>query len=313
MRHSIQRKDPGNEMHIVIAGSSGFIGSALIELLLRDGHRVTRLVRSKPTDAPAAPEHSLWDPYRELIDLEIIEQADAIINLSGESVASRWTAKKKKAVLESRIKSTALLTRAVSSAQTPPRIFISASAIGYYGKGGETWFDESSDRGEGFLADVCAEWEAAAMEVNNSVTRGVLPRFGVVLSKKGGALKKMLPVFRLGLGGRLGSGEQYLSWVSLEDALKVLTFSLQQDIVTGPLNVCAPAPVTNKEFTKALGTALRKPVKLPVPAPILHLAFGQMADETLLSSARVRPSKLLSSGFQFQDPELYKFLQEECA
>lgn len=301
-------------MHIVIAGSSGFIGSALIETLLRDEHRITRLVREEQrTTSSSLPATSLWDPYRELIDFEVIEQADAVINLAGESVATRWTAKKRKAILESRTKSTTLLARAISDAQNPPQVFISASAIGYYGGADGNWLDESSPQGEGFLAEVCEQWEQAATHIDQGRARLVLPRFGVVLSCDGGALKKMMPVFRLGLGGRLGSGEQFMSWASLQDVIAALSYCLSNDSVQGAVNVCSPAPVTNKEFTKALATALHRPAPFPVPAPLLHFIFGQMADEALLASSRVRPSKLLSSGFQFKDPEIEKFLQEECA
>lgn len=297
-------------MHVIIAGSSGYIGSALVDTLLAAGHRVTRLVRHQ---TESSVQTAKWEPYRDQIDLSVIEGSDAIINLAGENVATRWTVKKKQEILASRVKSTALLARAVTSVEKPPKIFISASAIGYYGNSGAAWVDESSPQGSGFLAGVVKQWEEAAHVLQGSQTRLVYPRFGLVLGRKGGALKKMLPAFRLGVAGRLGSGEQFMSWIALEDLLSGLLFCLNNHSLEGRINFTAPNPVTNREFTQMLAYALNRPAVVPIPSALLQLIFGEMAGETLLASTRVRPSKLLSSGFQFQHPVLDKFLQQECA
>lgn len=295
---------------IALSGAGGLVGSALAPFLTTGGHRVLPLVRpnAEPTAPPswATGEAIAWRPDRGLDAPESIgHRLDAVVHLAGESIASgRWTAARKERLRSSRVDATRHLVRSLARLDPPPRTLVCASAIGYYGSRGDTPLDESSARGDGFLAELSEAWEAAAAEAATAGIRLVVLRFGIILSPAGGALAKMLPAFRLGVGGRLGSGRQIMSWVSIDDAIGAVHRAVLDDRLQGPLNVVAPNPVTNEEFTKTLARALRRPAILPLPAGAARLAFGQMADEMLLASARVEPRRLTDMGFRFDDPEL---------
>ena len=294
-------------MRILLTGSSGLIGSELVPFLRAAGHSVTRLVRR-----PAHPEAKeiAWDPAEGKLDPAALEGHDAVVNLSGENLGEgRWTAARKAQIVESRLKSTSLLATTLASLTHRPRVMVSASAVGVYGNRGDETLTEESNLGSGFLAELCRNWEAACQPAAEKGIRVVHLRSGVVLSPAGGALKKMLTPFKMGVGGVVGGGRQYMSWVALDDLLTVILFALEHDEVRGPVNAAAPNPVTNHEFTKTLGRVLGRPTLFPVPAFAARLAFGEMADEMLLSSARVLPAKLQSAGFTFQFPELESALR----
>lgn len=291
-------------MRVLISGSTGLIGSALVESLTLNGHSVTRLVRTGSRSSDAGSPSVEWDIRAGAIDVSALNGLDAVVHLAGENLATgRWTAARRKRILESRTAGTALIARALASLATPPRVFVSASAVGIYGDAGDTPLDETSPVGDGFLADVCQQWEAAAGPARGAGIRTVHPRFGVVLAPEGGALRKMLPAFRFGVGGRVGSGRQWMSWVSLPDAVGALERMLESDI-SGPVNVTAPNPVTNAEFASTLGAVLRRPAVLPVPAVALKLAFGDMARETLLASQKAVPKRLQADGYGFRHPTI---------
>lgn len=287
-------------MRIVLGGASGLIGSALAQELTGRGHDVRRLVRSGGR-ADGIP----WDPAAGVLDPTALNGVDAVIHLSGESVASgRWTAARKKSIRDSRVRSTQLLANAIAAVDTRPATWLCASAIGYYGDRGGAWLDETSPAGNGFLAGVCQEWEAATAPAANAGVRVANLRFGVVLSRDGGALKQMAAAFKLGAGGVIGTGTQYMSWITLRDAVRAVLHTLEGPSVRGPVNIVSPNPVTNRELTKAVGAALRRPTVLPMPAPLARLVFGEMANEMFLASTCVRPMRLLESGFVFEAPEL---------
>lgn len=289
-------------MNVLVSGSTGLVGSALVSSLQSRGDQVTRLVRSDP----AAGEKALrWDPDQGKLDLAAVAGIDAVVHLAGESIASgRWTAEKKARIRDSRVKGTRLLSEALSKLTQRPRVLVSASAIGFYGDRGDELLTEASPRGSGFLADVCQEWEQATQPASRSGIRVVNLRFGVILSPAGGALAKMLLPFRMGVGGKIGSGRQYMSWISLDDATAAVQHALANDSVHGPVNAVAPRPVTNLEFTKTLGWVLKRPTIFPMPAFAARLAFGEMANELLLGGARVEPSALVKSGYAFRHPNL---------
>lgn len=294
--------DPGREggsVRILVSGSSGLIGSALVPALSAEGHAVSRLVRGRP-----GPGDVLWGPARGAVDAARLEGFDAAVHLAGESVAGRWTRTKKAAVRDSRVRGTRLLAEAFSRLSRPPQVLICASAVGFYGDRGDEVLTEQSAPGSDFLAGVCREWEAAAAPAAERGMRVAHLRFGVVLSPRGGALARMLPPFRLGLGGVIGSGRQYMSWISLDDAVGAVRHVLLNGSLAGPVNVTAPQPVTNRQFTRALGRALGRPTIFPMPAFAARLAFGEMADALLLSGARAEPARLLSSGYAFRTPDL---------
>lgn len=284
-------------MKILIGGSSGLVGTALIKTFEAEGHEVFRLVRH----APNSKTEVEWSPDRYSIALARIEGFDAVLNLAGESIAEgRWTDDKKRKIRESRVKGTKLLGDAVANLTKPPQTFICASAIGYYGNRGDEILTEASAPGDDFLAEVCVEWEqATALAVAKGI-RVVNARFGVILDLNGGALKKMLPPFRLGLGGKIGSGKQWMSWIALDDVISGLNYALNNDSVRGPINFVAPNPVTNAEFTKTLGKALSRPTLLPIPAFGVRLAFGEMGEALLLGGQRVAPKALLHAGYNFE-------------
>ena len=288
---------------VAFSGASGMLGRALMRGVSARGAPILQLVRR----APAGPDELQWSPGAEpaLADRAPIEGLFAAVHFSGANVAAhRWTAAYRREMTESRVGSTATLARVLAGLQKPPQVLLAASAIGIYGDRGEDYLDERSPAGSGFLAELCRQWEAAAAPAVEAGIRVVHLRFGVVLAPGAGALGKMLPVFRLGLGGRLGSGRQWMSWISLEDAVNAMIFALETPELSGPVNLTASSPVTNAEFTRVLATRLNRPALLPVPAFALRLAFGQMADETMLSSARVFPGRLTAADFLFRHPVL---------
>lgn len=283
-------------MRIIAAGASGLIGSALLRRLRDDGHDVRRLVRGD-----GAKDSIAWDPAAGRLDAAALNGADAVIHLSGESVASgRWTPARKQAIRDSRIKSTTLLASAMTAIDDPPKTWLCASAIGWYGDRGGQWLDEDAAPGKGFLADLCTEWEAATRPAADAGVRVVNVRFGVVLSPDGGAFKQMMTAFKMGVGGVMGSGDQYMSWITLDDAIRAIVYALENPFINGAVNLTSPNPVTNRELTKALGAALHRPTIVPMPAFLARSVFGEMADEMFLASARVRSKKLLDAGFAFE-------------
>jgi uncharacterized protein (TIGR01777 family) len=289
---------------IAISGASGFLGSALARVLVARGDRVKALVRPGARQAGIA-----WDPARGQIDRAGLAGVEAVVHLAGENVAGgRWSEAQKRRIEHSRVDGTRLLADTLAGLETKPEVFISASAVGFYGPHGEETLDERDPAGRDFLAQVCERWEAAAEAARVAGIRVVHPRFGLVLHPSGGALAKMLPAFRLLVGGKLGSGKQFMSWVALEDAISALTFALAEHGLRGPVNVTAPAPVSNAEFTAALGRALSRPTLLTVPSFALRALFGEMAEIALLAGARVLPQKLLDHGFRFAAPELAPYL-----
>lgn len=292
---------PGERRTVAVTGASGLIGSALVRSLRADGHEVRRLVRGTPR--PDRGEIG-WDPAAGRVDAEGLAGVDAVVHLAGENVGKRWTAEVKRRIRESRVRGTSLLAGTLAALPRPPRVLVSASAIGYYGDRGEETLTEGSGAGDDFLAEVGEAWEAAAEPAARAGIRVVLPRTGVVLTPEGGALERMLPVFRLGLGGRLGDGRQWMSWVSLPDVVRAFSYAVDTDSLSGPVNVVAPEPVTNAEFTRTLGRVLGRPTPAFVPRTALRLAFGEMADATLLASQRVLPARLLEAGFRFRHPSL---------
>lgn len=286
-----------------MTGATGLVGSHLRHYLSERGHEVSPLSRS---ESPVVLKPS-WCPERGDIFLRHgkgAPQLDAVIHLAGENIAQYWSEKAKKKIRESRVNGTRLLCEALIKQGPPPKVLVSASATGIYGSRGNELLDEQSAPGTGFLAEVCREWEAATEIASHNGIRVVNLRFGIVLSGRGGALKKMLPAFRLGIGGKLGDGQQYWSWIAMDDLLAVINLALASEGLRGPVNVVSPQPVCNIEFTKSLGSVLHRPAFFTVPKFALKLLMGQMADEALLCSFRVKPSKLEQLGFRFQFPEL---------
>jgi len=285
-------------MKILISGSSGLIGTAATTALKSDGHNVVHLVRPSKT---ANPGDIQWDPMRATVDVAGLEGTDVVIHLSGAGIADgRWTEERKQLLRSSRIDTTRVLVDSLSRLKQKPRLLIVASAIGYYGSRGDEILTESSTTGTDFLALVCRDWEAEASRAAERGIRTVMLRFGVVLSGKGGALPKMLPPFKLGVGGRLGSGQQWMSWIAIEDVVGIIRHAIAHEQVSGPVNVVAPNPVRNEEFTRLLAGMLHRPAIFPAPAFVLRLAMGEMADAVLLSSDRVKPEQILAAGYKFR-------------
>jgi uncharacterized protein (TIGR01777 family) len=283
-------------MKIVVTGASGLLGSALVTTLRGDGHDVVRLVR-RPL---RTGDEEQWDPAAHELDPSIISGVDAVVHLAGVGVGDkRWTDDYKRSIRASRIDGTTTIAAALAAATQPPKVLLSASAVGFYGDTGEDQVDESSASGNGFLAEVVRDWEAACAPAADAGVRVVTMRTGVVLARKGGALGKVLPLFRLGLGGRLGDGLQWMSWIALPDYLFALRFLLDHDDVSGPVNVTSPEPVRNREYTKAIGRAVHRPALAIVPATALRAALGGFADEGVLVSQRVVPTRLEEAGFNF--------------
>ncbi|HLM24719.1 MAG TPA: TIGR01777 family oxidoreductase, partial [Pyrinomonadaceae bacterium] len=282
-------------MKILMSGSHGLVGKALSKSLTNDGHEVVRLVRREPSIG--APEVE-WHPNQGRIDAEQLEGFDVVVHLAGENIASgRWNSEKKRAIRESRTRGTSLLSETLARLSRPPSLFLSASAIGYYGDRGDELLTEQSAPGNGFLPDVCVEWENATRPAVEKGIRTIHTRFGIILDRNEGALAKMLPPFQMGIGGKVGDGKQWMSWIALDDVVAGLKFLMANTSTHGPVNFVAPNPVTNAEFTKALGRVLSRPTFFPVPAFGARLAFGEMADALLLSSQRVKSSVLQDRGF----------------
>jgi len=287
-------------MKVLIAGASGLVGSALIPALEAEGAEVTRLVRTS-----AGAGEIEWHPNNDRIDPTKLEGSDAVINLAGENIAGgRWTDDVKRKIHDSRVNGTHLLSEAIAGLKQPPKVFLCASATGFYGDRDDEILDEQSDSGGGFLAGVCREWEQATEPAAAGGVRTVNLRFGPILAREGGMLAKLLTPFKMGMGGKVGSGKQYISWVAIDDVVNAIKLALKDETIRGPLNIVSPHPVTNEEFTKTLGHVLSRPTALSVPAFAARLAFGEMADEMLLTSQRVIPKKLNDAGFEFEHPEL---------
>ena len=298
-------------MKILVSGSSGLVGAALTETLRRDGHDVARLVRP---GAEMRAGDVRWDPVTGELDLAAAEGADAAVNLAGASIAGgRWNEARKRVLRSSRIDATRHLVATLAKLKRPPRTLVSASAIGYYGNRGEEVLTEESAPGSDFLALLARDWESEAMRAEQTQIRTVLLRFGVILAAHGGALKKMLTPFKLGVGGKIGTGQQWMSWLTLAEAVGLVRHALETTGLRGAVNAVSPAPARNSEFTRALGQAVRRPAIFPMPAFAARLAFGEMADALLLSSQRVVPRRLDSAGYRFLAPELTGALREVLA
>jgi uncharacterized protein (TIGR01777 family) len=282
-------------MRVVVTGASGLIGSTLVANLRATGHDVVRLVRR----APRSRDERRWDPDGQAVDPGALDGADAVVHLAGAGIGDcRWSDDYKRLVRDSRVDGTTAIARAVAAADRPP-VLLSGSAVGWYGDTGEEVTDETGSPGRGFLADVVRQWEAATRPAVDAGARVVLLRSGVVLSEQGGALRKVLPLFRLGLGGRLGSGRQWMSWIALPDHIAAMRFLLDRDDLSGPVNLTAPEPVRNRDYTKAIGRAVHRPALAIAPAPALRAALGGFADEGVLVSQRIVPSRLEQAGFTF--------------
>lgn len=291
-------------MNILLTGSTGLIGNALSEHLNKQGHSIYPLYRN-----PASTKPHYWFPEENRIHLDEEIKIDVVIHLAGENIAdSRWSQKKKDAILNSRVKGTRLLAETISALKIKPALFISGSAIGYYGDTGDNIVDEECSRGTGFLSDVAVEWEAATQAVEDAGIRTIHMRTGIVLSTKGGVLQKMLLPFKMGLGGIVGNGKQYMSWISINDVINIIDCMINNQKLSGPYNLVAPQPVTNRTFTKALGHALHRPTIIPLPAFVARMFFGEMADALLLSSGRVSASRLKAIGYKFIDHDLERTL-----
>jgi uncharacterized protein (TIGR01777 family) len=287
-------------MNIAVTGASGLVGSTLVPLLTTGGHTVTTLVRRK-----AAKSEVSWDPNAESFDASPLDGIDAVVHLAGENIAAaRWSAKVKEKIRNSRVQGTRVLCEALAKMQSPPKVLVCASAIGFYGHRGSEELTEESSAGIGFLADVAREWEEATQSARDAGIRVVNLRFGVILSLKDGALAKMLLPFKLGAGGRVGNGQQYWSWISVDDAAGAISHALMTDSLWGPVNAVAPNAVTNAEFTKTLGRVLKRPTIIPMPAFAARLALGEMADDLLLASIRVQPEQLQRLEYEFRHPTL---------
>jgi len=297
-------------MKLLISGSSGLVGSQLCRKLETDPvNDIVRLIRTMSADAHG--NTVTWSPSENHLPTESLTGIDAVIHLGGANIADkRWSPDVKKTIYNSRVQSTQLLANTLASMENPPRVFLCASAIGFYGDRAEERVDETSERGQGFLSDVCDAWEQATEPAVKAGIRVVNMRIGMILDKNGGALSKMLTPFKMGLGGKIGSGFQYWSWITLADVINGIQFCLENDNLEGPVNFVAPDEVTNLQFTKALGKALARPTFLPVPAWVIKTAFGEMGQELMLSSARVAPDRLLAAGFQFQHARLEHALRD---
>ncbi|MDE0027944.1 MAG: TIGR01777 family oxidoreductase [Deltaproteobacteria bacterium] len=292
-------------MKILVTGATGLVGGALVPLLAGGGHEVVRLGRSAPEAGDVR-----WDPEGGLLDAGALEGVDGVVHLAGENIATgRWTAEKKRRIRESRVRGTRLLAETLAGLERRPRVLVSASAIGFYGDRGDEELTEASPVGAGFLPDVCREWESATEAAQGKGIRVVHARLGVVLSTGGGALAKMLTPFKLGAGGIIGNGRQYMSWITLDDTVAALAHLLATDSVDGPVNMVAPGTVTNHEFTKTLGRVLRRPTLFPMPGFAARLAFGEMADVLLLASTRVKPAGLTAAGYAYRHGSLEEGLR----
>lgn len=292
-------------MHIAVTGSSGLVGSALVPFLTTHGHRVARLVRGSPLTGDL-----LWDPAEGVKDLSRLEEVDAVIHLAGENIAAgRWTPQRKGEIRRSRVEGTRRLSESLAKLLRRPKVLVSASAVGFYGDRGDEILTEDSAPGKDFLAQVCRGWEAATEPASRAGIRVVHLRFGMILSQAGGALKKMLLPFRMGVGGRMGSGAQYVSWIAVDDAIGAIHHVVCTESIEGAVNGVTPTPVTNAEFSQVLARVLSRPAVFPMPVFTARLAFGEMADALLLASQRAMPTRLQASGYRFRYPELESALR----
>lgn len=290
-------------MKIVVAGASGMLGSALVPVLRDLGHEVIELSRRSGAGI------ALWDPAAGVLDPVVIDGAGAVINLAGAGIADgRWTAARRAEILQSRVQGTRLLVSRMATVRRPG-VFVCASAAGYYGEGGDRELTEEDPPGTTFLAEVCQRWESEAIQAEAAGVRVVMMRLGMILSASGGALSKMVPVFRSGVGGPVGNGRQWVSWIGVDDAVAAIAHAVLQRETRGPVNTVAPGVVRNGEFARTLGEVLGRPALIPAPAAMVRLMFGKMADETVLQSARLVPRRLLASGFRFRHPELREALR----
>jgi uncharacterized protein (TIGR01777 family) len=287
---------------ILISGASGVVGSALIPFLTTGGHRVIRLVRNP---SPQHPNEIYWDPFKGELDLKDIHAIDAAIHLSGENIGQgRWTRRKKQKIIDSRNRTTRVLAQKLSHMAKPPRVFICASAIGFYGHRGDSIMTETNECGADFISGVCNEWETSASPAMDKGIRVAFLRIGVVLTPRGGALQKFLLPFNLGMGGKIGSGSQYISWISIDDLIYAIYHIINNDALHGPVNLVSPTPVTNARFTRTLGKVLKRPTLFTIPAGIIQALYGEMGREILLASTRVMPQKIMDAGFDFRYPDL---------
>lgn len=293
---------------VAITGATGFIGRALVSNLRAHGVRVRRLVRRLGVDSS---DDVVWDPMGDSLPPEALDGADAIVHLAGEPIAQRWTTARKQAIRESRVRGTELLARSIADMERKPSVMLSGSAVGYYGDRGDDVLDERSDSGSDFLAGVAREWEQSTAAASKAGVRVVLLRSGVVLNPHGGALAKLLLPFRMGVGGPIGSGRQWMSWISLHDHLRAIEHALASAELSGPVNLVAPNPVTNAEFATTLGRVLTRPALIPVPSVAVELLYGEMARATILAGQRVLPRVLLAAGFEFAHPTLEQALRFE--
>ena len=292
----------GPRLRVVVTGATGFVGTALVPALVAAGHRVDRVSRRPPRSGTTDIQ---WDPIRGHLDSRALDGADAVVHLAGESVAAgRWTTRVKERIRRSRVEGTRLLAEALARLDRRPSVLIAASAVGYYGSRGEEPLTEDSPPGAGFLPEVAHAWEAAADPVRVAGIRVVHLRFGLILAGQGGALPRIVFPFRLGMGGVIGDGRQYWSWIALADVVRVIELAIALDGLAGPVNAVAPAPVTNREFTRVLGRVLGRPTVLPLPAPAVRLLMGEMGQALLLDSARALPRRLERAGFRFRHPDL---------
>lgn len=305
LRQDLLRHQKVKPMKILISGASGLIGSALVPFLTSGKHQVIKLVHKK---GALASDEIAWASPSSLIKSSLLEGFDAVIHLAGESLKGRWNQEKKRKIKESRVQGTQELAQVLSQLKKPPSVFICSSAIGYYGDRGNQVLTEESSKGTGFLAEVCKEWEQASLPAYEAGIRTVNLRTGIVLSPQGGALEQMLTPFKLGLGAKIGSGNQYMSWIAIDDLIYILYAVLQNASLSGPVNAVSPYPLTNKEFTKVLAFVLKRPVFLTLPSYLISLIFGEKGQALLLSSQRVEPSKLLKIGFQFSYSQLKQAL-----
>jgi uncharacterized protein (TIGR01777 family) len=297
-------------VNILISGSSGLVGSALIDSLRAEGYSIARLVRSgSPSQSGPAAENIRWEPPAGSMDLAGMEAADAVVHLAGASIAEgRWTPARKQILRRSRVDATRHLIAGLAQLKQKPRVLVAASAVGYYGDRGDETLTESSASGDDFLAQICRDWESETAQAERIGIRTVMLRFGIILAAKGGALKRILVPFRLGVGGRLGTGRQWMSWITLDEVAAVIQYAIKNDSLRGPVNAVSPTPVTNSEFTSVLAGVLHRPALFPAPRTVLRLVLGEMADALLFSSQRVAPQKLQAQLYPFRHPELKEAL-----
>ena len=288
-------------MRILISGSHGFIGSAVFESLQKQGHELLRLIR--PTQI-ARSDEIFWEPVSQFINQSKLKNIDAVIHLAGENIFGRWNEKKKQAIYDSRVIGADFLCKTIAKLKPKPAVLLCASAIGYYGNRGDEDVTESDSPGSSFLSQVCQDTETTTEFAAKAGIRTVNLRFGMVLGTEGGALAKMLPAFKMGMGGPLGDGQQWVSWISIADAVGAIEFALSHKKLSGPANVVSPQPIRNKEFAQTIGKILHRPEPVPVPKTMLHLMFGDFAEEALLSSTKALPEKLTQAGYKFQHPDL---------